>query len=156
MKRILMLMILSFPICAFANVDGVWQCNVKVKTTAKANGRTTKGIDFSSSTQTLLPDGSYNSISPVSPIVARGTYVLRKHTIIFNPNYDDLIDVAQQACSQAGGSCQVTAISGSNKWALNKAFTTMMGKGTLKMTMMVNGSVLVRTVGVSSAACIRR
>lgn len=156
LKIMSLVFILIAPFGVSAGVDGVWQCNVKVVTTAKANGRVTKGSDFSSGTQTLFPDGTYISVSPVSPIVAHGTYTVKKRKIQFYPNYDDLITIAEHACSQGGANCFVSAVSGKSTATTNKAFTAMKGKGTLKMSMLVNGSVLVRTVGASTLNCARR
>jgi hypothetical protein len=99
LRKVTLVLSLLVPLSVSAGVDGVWQCNVKVMTTAKANGRVTKGTDFSSGTQTLFQDGTYTSVSPVSPIVAHGTYTLKKRTIQFYPNYDDLIAIAEKACS---------------------------------------------------------
>jgi hypothetical protein len=153
LKKMAQVLFLIFPVGVSAGVDGVWQCNVKVVTTAKANGRVTRGTDFSSGTQTLFPDGTYTSVSPVSPIVAHGTYTVKKRTIQFYPNYEDLITIAEQACSQGGASCFVSAVSAKSTATSNKAFTAMKGKGTLKMSILVNGSVLVRTVGASTLNC---
>lgn len=156
LKIMSLVFLLIAPFGVSAGVDGVWQCNVKVVTTAKANGRVTKGTDFSSGTQTLFPDGTYTSVSPVSPIVGHGTYRAKKRTIQFYPNYEDLMTIAEQACSQGGASCFVSAVSAKSTATINKAFTTMRGKGTLKMSMLVNGSVLVRTVGASTLNCARQ
>jgi hypothetical protein len=156
LRKLTLVLSLLVPLSVSAGVDGVWQCNVKVMTTAKANGRVTKGTDFSSGTQTLFPDGTYTSVSPVSPIVAHGTYTLKKRTIQFYPNYDDVIAIAEKACSQGGARCFVSAVSGKSTATTNKAFTTMKGTGTLKMSLLVNGSVLVRSTGISSSSCARR
>lgn len=157
MSRILSLVIiLALPLTAFAGVDGVWQCNVTSKTTAKANGRVTKGKDYGSTTQTLFPDGTYTSRTPVSPLEATGTYTLKKRTVMYYPNFNDLVAIAEQSCAQAGTKCMVSAISGKTSATTNKAFTTMKGKGTLKMSILVNGSVLVRSVTESASNCVRR
>jgi hypothetical protein len=157
MSRILSLaLILALPLSAFGNVDGVWQCNVTSKITTKANGRTTKGKDFGSSTQTLFPDGTYTSRTPVSPLEATGTYTLKKRTVTYDPNFEDLIAIAEYSCAQAGSKCVVSAISGKTKSTVNKAFTTMKGQGTLNMSILVNGSVLVRTTSQATSNCVRR
>lgn len=141
---------------AFGDVVGDWQCNVTSKITTKANVRTTKGRDFGSNTQSLFADGTYISRTPVSPLAATGTYTLRKRTVTYNPNYEDLIAIAEQSCAQAGSKCVVSAITGTIKATANKTFTTMKGKGTLKMTFLINGSVLVRSVAQSTSSCVRR
>jgi len=88
--------------------------------------------------------------------VAHGTYTVKKRTIQFYPNYEDLITIAEQACSQGGASCFVSAVIAKSTATSNKAFTAMKGKGTLKMSILVNGSVLVRTVGASTLNCARQ
>jgi len=46
LKKMALVLFLIFPVGVSAGVDGVWQCNVKVVTTAKANGRVTRGTEF--------------------------------------------------------------------------------------------------------------
>lgn len=155
-KNIFLAAAMMLPFSVWAGVDGEWQCNVRVMSTARANGQVSKGIDYSSGTHHLAPDGSYASTSPVTPITAHGRYVLKGRKITFTPDYRDLIAVAEHTCTQAGMTCRVTAISGHETATLNKAMTTMKGKGRLQMTTLVNGSVVVRSVGLSTSTCNHR
>lgn len=139
MKKVIAIVAMLLPLGAEATVSGVFNCQSKVMSVVKANGRTIRQTTYGSSAITFFPDGTIAGTNPASPYVSHGTWVQRGKAIFTYPDINDAARDAIYGCSLTGANCIFIGATANGKGVANKTENVIKGTSKVNLSMIVNG-----------------
>jgi hypothetical protein len=155
MKKIgVFLLSLGLIPAANAEVSGVFNCQGKIISVVRANGRTVRQTAYASSTVTYFPGGAMTGTTPISPYVSRGTWVQRGKALFGYPDINDAARDAIYGCSLTGANCIFVGATTSSKGTVNKAETVIKGVSKINLSMIVNG-VMANNNATNTFTCFK-
>lgn len=152
MKAIAICVAMLLPIAANAGIAGAYTCTGNMKSVVKANGKTSRPSASSTTQLNLFPDGSAQSINPISPYPSDGAWSSKGARVFLSFDQNDLITNALYGCQLAGATC--TYIGGTYNYPLtaNKPQNVLKGVWKLNLTMLING-MLVNNNSTINVTC---
>jgi hypothetical protein len=155
---------IAFPVLALLlsssvkadDITGNWQCDAKMTTVTKVQGRTVRSRDFTTGYYTFDAIGGYVANNPVSPFSVHGGYSLKSRKVRMDPNLDDLVKSALYGCSLTGGTCSILGLTVKSTGTVAKDLTQIKGQSTMTMKLLVNKSVIANAVSKGPFTCFRR